>query len=59
MSEVRLFGEEVIHEDLHLLVCEWPSVSDRVLVHGCRYSMITTATMKKSAQKDANSARWL
>ena len=39
VSEVRLFGDEDIEEYLFLTVNQWPSVHDRVLVHGSRLAL--------------------
>jgi len=37
VSEVRLFGAEGIQEELHLTISQWPSMHDRLLIHGYRY----------------------
>ena len=36
VSEIRLFGEEDIQQELFLSICEWPSLPDRLVVHGYR-----------------------
>ncbi|XP_022109934.1 DDB1- and CUL4-associated factor 15-like [Acanthaster planci] len=35
VSEVRLFNEEEIQQDLYIAVCSWPTDSSKVLVYGC------------------------
>ncbi|KAI8509086.1 protein ubiquitination [Branchiostoma belcheri] len=37
VSQVRLFGEEEIPTDIYLLVCQWPTDHNKVLVHGYSY----------------------
>ena len=39
VSEVQLFGDEDIQEDLYLAVNQWPTVHDRVLVLGSRLTL--------------------
>ena len=34
VSEVRLFGEEEIQQDLYIAICEWPTDTSRILVYG-------------------------
>ncbi|XP_033636213.1 DDB1- and CUL4-associated factor 15-like [Asterias rubens] len=35
VSEVRLFSEEEIQQDLYIALCSWPTDSSKVLVYGC------------------------
>ncbi|XP_071484568.1 DDB1- and CUL4-associated factor 15-like [Diadema antillarum] len=38
VSEVGLFGEEEIQQDLYIAVCSWPSDNTKVMVYGCSTS---------------------
>nr|XP_054764093.1 uncharacterized protein LOC129270790 [Lytechinus pictus] len=38
VSEVGLFGEEEIQQDLYIAICSWPSDSTKVMVYGCSTS---------------------
>ncbi|XP_033122001.1 DDB1- and CUL4-associated factor 15-like [Anneissia japonica] len=35
VSEVRLFGDEEIQQDLYIAVCSWPTDQSKVMVYGC------------------------
>ncbi|XP_038068426.1 DDB1- and CUL4-associated factor 15-like [Patiria miniata] len=35
VSEVRLFNEEEIQQDLYIAVCSWPTDGSKILVYGC------------------------
>lgn len=38
VSEVSLFGEEEIQQDLYIAICSWPSDNTKVMVYGCSTS---------------------
>ncbi|XP_071953874.1 DDB1- and CUL4-associated factor 15-like [Antedon mediterranea] len=35
VSEVLLFGEEEIQQDLYIAICSWPTDQSKILVYGC------------------------
>ncbi|XP_076353579.1 uncharacterized protein LOC143248774 isoform X1 [Tachypleus tridentatus] len=40
VSEVRLFGETEIMQDLKIAVCQWPTDDTKILVYGCCFTQI-------------------
>ncbi|XP_023239811.1 uncharacterized protein LOC111638347 [Centruroides sculpturatus] len=43
MSEVRLFGENEINQDLRIVVCQWPMDEENILIYGCCTSSVQDA----------------